>query len=141
MKEKIIGFVCGAFDLCHAGHVLLFKDCKNYCNYLIVGLHIDPSIEDAKKNKPIQSVKERIIQLKAIKYIDEIVVYSTKEELTNILLKLKPDVRIRGDDHFSDNTKNPEVSYREVYHKRKCYSSSKLRRKIYKAEKTKVNKL
>ena len=136
--KKVIGFVCGAFDLCHAGHILLFKDCKNYCNYLVVGLYIDPSIENIKKNKPVQSVKERLIQLKAVKYIDKIVTYSTKEELIKLISKIKPDLRIRGDDHISDNLNISGIFYKEVYHKRNGYSSSELRRRIYEAEKSKL---
>jgi glycerol-3-phosphate cytidylyltransferase len=85
-----IGFTCGAFDLFHAGHMLMFKECKEYCDYLIVGLHTDPTIDRPEKNKPIQSIEERMIQLEAIKYIDKIITYDTEQELYEILSNL-PD--------------------------------------------------
>ena len=68
-----VGFTCGSFDLLHAGHIVMFEDCKRVCDYLVVGLQIDPTIDRDTKNKPIQSVRERLIQLRAVKYIDEVV--------------------------------------------------------------------
>ena len=72
-----VGFTCGAFDLCHAGHFLMFKDCKEVCDYLIVGLHTNPNLDRKNKNIPIQSIEERKIILEGIKYIDEIILYDT----------------------------------------------------------------
>ena len=69
--NKIIGFTCSCFDLLHGGHILMLKDAKNQCDYLIVGLQTDPTLDRPEKNKPIQSLKERKIQLEAVKYIDE----------------------------------------------------------------------
>jgi len=68
----MIGFTCGAFDLLHAGHIVMLKEAKDNCDYLIVGLQTDPSIDRQEKNQPVQSVYERYIQLRAVKYIDEI---------------------------------------------------------------------
>ena len=82
-----IGFTCSTFDLFHAGHIMMLKEAKTQCDHLIVGLQTDPTIDRPKeKNKPIQSVFERYEQLKACKYIDEILVYETEADLVNILL-------------------------------------------------------
>src|SRR6185369_1782269 len=94
MKPKI-GFTCGAFDLCHAGHMLMFKECKEVCDYLIVGLHDDPSLDRSSKNKPIMSIKERRIVLEGIKYIDEIVEYKTEAELHEYLSKNAKRIGVR----------------------------------------------
>ena len=80
-----IGFTCGAFDLLHAGHVVMLKEAKQNCDYLIVGLQTDPTLDRQEKNKPIQSMYERYIQLQAIKYIDEIIPYDTEKSLLDLL--------------------------------------------------------
>ena len=79
------GFTCGAFDLCHAGHILMFQEYRKVCDYLIVGLHSDPSLDRTGKNKPIMSLEERLIILKGIKYIDEIIVYDTEKDLYKLI--------------------------------------------------------
>ena len=79
-NNKIIGFTCSCFDLLHAGHILMLKDSKKQCDYLIVGLQTDPTLDRAEKNKPIQSLEERKIQLEAVKYIDEIHVYNSEKD-------------------------------------------------------------
>ena len=75
----MIGFTCGAFDLLHAGHVVMLEEAKSYCDHLIVGLQTDPTIDREEKNKPIQSVYERYVQLNAVRYVDEIIPYDTEQ--------------------------------------------------------------
>jgi glycerol-3-phosphate cytidylyltransferase len=94
------GITFGAFDLCHAGHVLMFQDCKQHCDYLIVGLQVDPSLERETKNTPVQSMYERYVQLKAIRYIDEIVPYAYEYEIIQILKSRDLDVRFVGADYI-----------------------------------------
>ena len=87
-KKRIIGFTCSCFDLLHAGHMLMLKDAKTKCDYLIVGLQIDPTIDRPKtKNKPIQSLTERKIMLEGIKYVDEVIIYNTENEHVNQEMK------------------------------------------------------
>ena len=81
----IVGFTCSCFDLLHAGHILMLKDAKEQCDKLIVGLQTDPTLDRSEKNKPIQTLKERKIQLEAVKYVDDIFVYETEEELYQLL--------------------------------------------------------
>jgi len=95
-----IGFTCSTFDLFHAGHLLMLEEAKKQCDYLIVGLQTDPTIDRPKeKNKPVQSVFERFVQLKACKYVDEVIPYATEKELVDILLSYSIDVRILGDEY------------------------------------------
>ena len=82
---KKLGFTCSCFDLLHTGHIIMLKDAKEQCDYLIVGLQTDPTIDRPEKNKPIQSLKERKIQLEAVKYVDDIFVYDTEESLIDLL--------------------------------------------------------
>ncbi|MEI7765631.1 MAG: adenylyltransferase/cytidyltransferase family protein [bacterium] len=130
INKKIIGFTCGAFDLTHAGHYLMFEEVKNKCDYLIVGLQVDPSVDRKNKHKPIQSLKERSIQLKACKYIDEIVIYKTEIGLYHLLKKLKPDIRFMGSDwknkpnYSKDRLPEIKVIYNSRNHK---YSTTNLR--------------
>ena len=83
--ENIIGFTCSTFDLLHAGHVLMLREAKQVCDYLICGLQIDPTIDRPEKNKPVQSMLERYIQLQAVEYVDEIIPYETEQELIDLL--------------------------------------------------------
>jgi glycerol-3-phosphate cytidylyltransferase len=132
-QKKIIGFTCGAFDLTHAGHYLMFKECKEKCDYLIVGLQTDPSIDRPEKNTPVQTLKERKIQLEACKYIDKIVLYDTEIDLYKLLKKLKPDIRFMGADwknrpnYSRDRLPNMKVIYNSRDHD---YSSRSLRERV-----------
>ena len=94
-----IGFTCSTFDLLHAGHVQMLRDAKSVCDYLIVGLQTDPTIDRKEKNKPIQSIVERYVHLQAVKYVDEIITYSTEKDLEDILNMYKLDVRIMGEEY------------------------------------------
>ena len=82
-NKRIIGFTCGSFDLCHAGHILMFQECKNYCDYLIVGMQINPNIDQPGKNIPIMSATERFIILNGIKWIDVCYVILVRFQLLN----------------------------------------------------------
>lgn len=94
------GIVTGAFDLLHAGHIYLLKEAKKKCDYLIVGLHVDPSIENENKNKPIESILERQIRLDACKYVNKIIVYEKEEDLENMFFYMDADIRFLGDDYL-----------------------------------------
>tara|TARA_B100000424_G_C22848738_1_gene452659 strand:- start:268 stop:702 length:435 start_codon:yes stop_codon:yes gene_type:complete len=130
--ESTIGFTCSCFDLLHAGHILMLQDAKSQCDKLIVGLQTDPSIDrPLTKNKPIQSLRERKIQLEAVKYIDDIFVYETENDLIDLLKLIKPDVRILGSDYKDKSFTGAELNIPIYYHERDHdYSSSDLRKKI-----------
>ena len=108
-KVKRVGFTASTFDLLHAGHVMMLREAKEQCDYLICGLQIDPAVDRPEKNSPIQSIVERYTQLSAIKYVDEILVYSTERDLLDILEMYKIDVRILGDEY-----KDKDFTGREV---------------------------
>ena len=94
-----IGITFSAFDLLHAGHVMMLKEAKKQCDYLIVGLQLDPSIVRPNKNIPSQSIVERYIQLKGSKYVDEIIPYVLEQDIVDILKTFKVDVRIIGEEY------------------------------------------
>lgn len=138
-----IGFQCSSFDLFHAGHVTMLKMEKQLCDYLIVALQVDPTIDrPGIKNKPTQSVYERYVQLQGCKYIDEILVYETEEDLLNLIQTQKIDVRflseeyrdrdVTGKQYCIDN--NIEIYYHLRRHK---YASTELRNRVYELEKAK----
>jgi len=91
-----IGFTCSAFDLLHAGHVQMLREAKDQCDYLICGLQVDPALDRIEKNRPIQTLVERYIQLSACKYVDEIIPYESENDLKDILLTMPINVRILG---------------------------------------------
>ena len=131
--SKIVGFTCSAFDLLHTGHVLMLEDAKKHCDYLIVGLHSNPKLDRPNKNSPIQSLNERKIQLKAVKYIDEILIYDTESDLYKILEKIKPDLRILGSDYKNRDFTGKDLNIPIYFHERNHdFSSSNLRKKFIK---------
>jgi glycerol-3-phosphate cytidylyltransferase len=127
----IVGFTCGAFDLLHAGHVVMLKEASENCEYLIVGLQTDPSIDRQKKNKPVQSVYERYIQLRAVKYIDEIIPYDTEQSLRDLLEATKIDIRFVGEDYKNKGFTGADLA-KDVYFtsRQHSFSSSTLRNRI-----------
>jgi len=137
---KKIGIVFSAFDMFHAGHIAMLSEAKNHCDYLIAGLQTDPTIDRPDtKNSPVQSIVERQIQLAACRYVDEVVVYQTEQDLIDLLLILPVDVRILGVEYCDkDFTGRDEGSLRGielVFNKRDhSFSSSSLRRRVAKAE-------
>lgn len=140
---KRIGIVFSAFDLLHAGHIAMLAECKKHCDYLIAALQTDPTIDRPNvKNKPVQSIVERQIQLAATRYVDEIVVYQTEKDLEDILLTLPIDVRILGVEYMNKEFTGKEICEKRnidlIYNSRDhSFSSSSLRRRIVEAETTK----
>jgi len=131
----IKGFTCGAFDLLHAGHVLMLKECKSYCDHLIVGLQRDPSVDRENKNKPVQTYEERDIMINAIRWVDEVVYYDTESDLYSLLEKLDIDVRIVGADWADKQFTGYDLPIKVVFNSRDHgYSTSSLRSRVYQAE-------
>ena len=132
----IRGFTAGAMDLLHAGHVLMLKECRSQCDYLIVGLQNDPSVTDAeyrgkKKNKPIETLQERQIRLEGCKYVDEIIVYETEDDLYKLLKTLQPDVRFLGPDWKGKHFTGYDLPIKIVFNSRNYnFSSTNLRERI-----------
>ena len=134
-----VGITFSTFDLLHAGHIKMLEEAKRQCDYLIVGLQLDPSIERPEKNSPSQSIIERYIQLKGCVHVDEIVPYVSEQDLEDILRSFKLDVRIIGEEYKGrqftgkDYCKNKGIDI--YYNKREHrFSSSGLRKQVKKAE-------
>lgn len=135
-RENIkLGFAASSFDLFHAGHCLFLKEAKSLCYWLAVGLHIDPSKEREGKNKPIQSLQERRIQLEACSYVDAIYEYETEKDLEKLLYYLKPSIRFLGSDCKDRKWLTGKQYCGEIhYHNRNHnWSSSELRERIKKS--------
>jgi len=132
-----VGFTCSTFDLLHAGHVQMLRDAKDQCDYLIVGLQFDPSIDRKEKNSPIQTIVERYTQLKAVSYVDEIVPYSTESDLEDILSLYPINVRILGEEYRDKDFTGKDICRkRDIdihFNKRDHrFSSSDLRNRVCK---------
>lgn len=132
------GFTCSCFDLFHAGHIMMLKEAKSQCDYLIVGLQTDPTIDRPEKNKPVQSVFERFVQLQACKYVDEVVVYATEKELLDVLRSYPIDVRIIGDEYANKPFTGFDLGM-EIYFnsRRHSFSTTELRQRVIDAQKGK----
>ena len=133
------GITFSTFDLFHAGHVKMLEEAKSKCDYLIVGLQLDPSVDRPEKNKPTQSIIERYVQLRACKYIDEVIPYVTEEDLIDILSSFKIDIRIIGEEYKEKNftgrsyceEKGIDIYYNSRDHR---FSSSGLRKQVKQVE-------
>jgi glycerol-3-phosphate cytidylyltransferase len=145
-EGKKIGITFSTFDMLHAGHIAMLSEAKNHCDYLIAGLQTDPTIDRPDtKNKPIQSIVERQIQLAACRYVDEVVVYQTEQDLIDLLLILPLDVRVLGVEYeHEDFTGKAECFMRDielVFNGRDhSFSSSSLRKRVAHAETVKLLK-
>ena len=137
-----LGVTFSCWDLLHSGHNIFLSDCKKQCDILCVGLQTDPTIDRPEKNRPIQSLEEREIQIKTCRYVDYYFIYSTEESLYNSLLILTPNVRFLGDDYIGKKFTGDDLPINIVYHPRSnhSYSTTNLILKIYKVE-LKKNKI
>ena len=139
-EGKTIGITFSTFDMLHAGHIAMLSESKNHCDYLIAGLQTDPTIDRSDtKNKPIQSIVERQIQLAACRYVDEVVVYQTEQDLIDLLLILPLDVRILGveykDTNFTGRSECVHRGIELIFNGRDhSFSSSSLRKRVAEAE-------
>ena len=131
-----IGFTCSTFDLFHAGHVMMLEEAKKQCEFLIVGLQIDPTIDRAEtKNKPVQGVFERWAQLKACKFVDQIVPYASEKELRDILLSFPINVRILGEEYKGTEFTGHDIPMEFYFNSRKhSFSTSELKQRVIDAE-------
>ena len=130
-----VGFTCSAFDLLHAGHIQMLRDAKDQCDYLIVGLHVDPSIDRLEKNRPTQTLVERYTQLNAVSYVDEIVPYETEEDLKDILDLYNINIRIIGAEYKQLEFTGKDICIQrdiEIFYNRRShrFSSSELKERI-----------
>lgn len=136
---KRIGITASTFDLFHAGHIMMLREAKTQCDYLIAAIQLDPTVDRPQKNKPIQSIIERQIQVSACKYVDEIIVYETEKDLEIILLTFPINVRILGEEYKTTEFTGKQICINhgiELYFNKRNhpFSSSALRKRIYSAE-------
>jgi glycerol-3-phosphate cytidylyltransferase len=142
-EGKKIGVTFSTFDLLHAGHIAMLSEAKNHCDYLICGLQTDPTIDRPDtKNKPVQSIVERQIQLSSCRFVDEVVVYSTEQDLIDLILILPIDVRILGveysDKEFTGKKEGIGKGIEHIFNSRDhSFSSSSLRKRVAETENNK----
>jgi glycerol-3-phosphate cytidylyltransferase len=139
INDKRVGFTASTFDLLHAGHISMLREAQEHCDYLICALQNDPTLDRPSKNRPVQSIVERQLQLIGCKYVNEVWVYNTEKDLEDLLLVLPIDVRILGVEY-----EGKEFTGREICHKRNIelyfngrdhsFSSSELRQRVAQAE-------
>lgn len=145
-EGKRVGITFSTFDMLHAGHIAMLSEAKNHCDYLIAGLQTDPTIDRPDtKNRPVQSIVERQIQLAATRYVDEIVVYQTEQDLIDLLLILPVDVRILGTEYenknFTGRSEGTQKGIEHIFNSRDhSFSSSSLRKRVAQAEANKILK-
>ena len=138
-----VGFTCSTFDLLHAGHVAMLREAKEQCDYLMVGLQVDPSRDRPNKNAPVQTLVERYTQLQAVRYVDEIVVYENERDLEDILEMMHIDVRILGEEYREHDFTGKDICKKRgiqlYFNKREHrFSSSDLRRRVASLENAKT---
>jgi len=134
-----VGFVCSSFDLLHAGHVQMLREAKEHCDYLICGLQTDPTLDRPEKNQPVQTIVERYTQLKGVRYVDEIIPYSTEKDLEDILTMYHIDVRILGEEYREMDFTGKDICKKrgiQLYFNKRDhrFSSSDLRKRVAERE-------
>jgi glycerol-3-phosphate cytidylyltransferase len=139
-----IGITASQFDLLHAGHIAMLSEAKNHCDYLICALQNNAKWDRPEKNEPVQTIVERQIQLAAVRYVDEVVIYNSEKDLEDILLTLPIDVRILGVEYMEKEFTGRAICERRnielVFNGRDhSFSSSNLRKRVYEAERLKLD--
>ena len=133
-RDPTVGFTCSTFDLFHAGHVVMLQESKSLCDYLVVGLLTDPTIDRPEtKNKPVQTAMERYLQLAACKYVDEIIPFESEKDLVDLILTINPDIRIVGEEY--KGTDHTGVGLCPIHYnkRRHSFSTTQLRERVLKA--------
>ncbi len=126
-----VGFTCSTFDLFHAGHIVMLQEAKSLCDYLIVGLLIDPTVDrPSNKNKPVQSPFERYVQLSACRYVDEVIPFTTEAEIVDMILTINPDIRIVGEEYKDVEHTGKGLCPIHYNKRRHSFSSSDLRERV-----------
>lgn len=130
-----IGLTASTFDLLHAGHIAMLREAKGQCDYLICALQIDPSVDRPEKNKPVQTIVERYVQLSAVRYVDEIIVYATEKDLQDILQMFPINVRILGEEYRDKDFTGKDICQErgiDLYFNKRDhrFSSSDLRKRL-----------
>lgn len=137
ISEVKIGLTASTFDLFHPGHVVMLMEAKSLCDYLIVGLLSDPTIDRPDtKNKPVQSLFERYIQLAGCKHVDEIIPFESEKDLTDMILTINPDIRICGEEYEHVDHTGKGLSPIHYNRRRHSFSTSDLRARVEKANGT-----
>lgn len=132
-RDPIVGFTCSTFDLFHAGHVVMLQESKSLCDYLIVGLLTDPTNDRPEiKNKPIQSIMERYLQLAACKYVDEIIPFGSEKDLVDVILTINPDIRVVGEEYKGTNHTGVDLCPIHYNNRRHSFSTTQLRERVLK---------
>ena len=139
-----IGFTASTFDLLHAGHIAMLREAKEQCDYLVCGLQVDPSVDRPNKNSPIQTIVERQVQLSAVKYVDEVIVYRTEQDLEDILEMFHIDIRILGDEYRDQDFTGKDICKKrgiQLYFNKRDhrFSTTSLRQQVVKKEMDKNN--
>src|SRR6056297_493439 len=134
-----VGFTCSSWDLLHAGHVQMLREAKEQCDYLLVGLQTDPTLDRPTKNQPVQTIVERYTQLKGVRYVDEIIPYATERDLEDILTIYHIDVRILGEEYRDLDFTGKDICKKrgiQLYFNKRDhrFSSSDLRKRVAERE-------
>ena len=130
-----VGITFSAFDLLHAGHIAMLRESKEQCDYLVAGLQLDPTIDRPEKNKPVQTIVERYTQLKGVKYVDEIIPYTTEKDVEDILEMYHINVRILGEEYKDNDFTGRDICKKldiELYFNKRehRFSTTDLRKRI-----------
>mgnify|MGYP000387650732 FL=1 len=133
------GITFSTFDLLHAGHVQMLREAKDQCDYLICGLQMDPSLDRAEKNAPVQTVVERYTQLKGLRYVDEIIPYNNEKDVEDILTMYDIDVRVLGEEYRELDFTGKDICKKrgiQLYFNKRDhrFSSSDLRKRVCERE-------
>lgn len=134
IEDVVIGFTASSFDLFHTGHVVMLMEAKSKCDYLIVGLLTDPTIDRPDtKNKPVQSIFERYVQVAGSKYVDEVIPFESEKDLTDLILTIDPDIRLCGSEYFGTEHTGHDLCQHHYNQRRHSFSTSDLRLRVAKA--------
>jgi glycerol-3-phosphate cytidylyltransferase len=131
IEEVVVGFTASSFDLMHAGHIVMLQESKQLCDYLIVGLLTDPTLDRPDtKNKPIQSIFERYVQVASCQYVDEVIPFESEKDLEDMIRTINPDIRICGEEYKGKEHTGKGLCHIHYNKRRHSFSTSELRERV-----------
>ena len=124
MITKVV--VNGTFDVLHLGHLKLLEYTRELGSYTLVLIDSDRRVKELKgSTRPINTQEERAEMLRAIKYVDEVKVFDSDQELRDLIREYAPDIMVKGSDYQGKSIIGAEYCKRiEFYEYIKGYSTT-----------------
>ena len=118
-------FVNGTFDILHIGHLKILQHAKSLGDYLLVAIDTDERVKKLKGNdRPINTEEERMAMLESIRWVDEVQLFHTDEELLDLIASC--DIMVKGSDYRGKSVIGSNIIDIEYYDRTEHSTTKKI---------------